>query len=147
VTHKPLRLLAEDASDLEIVSAAAQDAILQVADAVWLPASRRFTLKIQRFVWEADSAPSTDAAGKGKRVWAALSFDGVLSVRARQVAQSRRDAFASLLSISFEAGQAPSGMVILDLADGGAIALDVECLDVVLADLGPAREAVGRPQH
>jgi hypothetical protein len=142
VTHKPLRLLAEDISDLQIVSAAAQDAILQVADAVWLPAARRFTLKIQRFVWEADSA-----IGKGQRVWAALSFDGVLSVRAKQVAQSRRDAFASLLSISFEAGEAPSGLVTLNLADSGAIALEVECLDVVLADLGAAREAVGRPQH
>lgn len=142
MTHSPLRLLAQDASDLEIVSAASQDAILQVADAVWLPAARRFTLKVQRFVWEAGGDK-----GKGERVWAALSFDGVLSVRAQKVAQSRRDGFASLLSISFAAGEAPSGLVTLNLADGGAIALEVECLDVVLADLGSPREAVARPQH
>jgi hypothetical protein len=143
VAHKALRLRGEDSGDLEIISAAAQDAIFTVADGVWLPTLRRFTLKIQRFVWETEG--STD---KGERVWAALSFENVLGVRAQKVAQSRRDAFASLLSIRFEAaGIAPAGMVTLNLADGGAIALDVECLDVVLADIGPAREAVGRPQH
>jgi Protein of unknown function (DUF2948) len=143
VAHTPLRLLAEDAGDLEIISAAAQDAIFQVADAIWLPAARRFTLKVQRFVWEADTTK-----GKGERVWAALSFDGVLGVKAHRVSQSSRDAFASILSISFdEAGVAPAGIVTLMLADGGAIALDVECIDAVLADIGPAREAVGRPVH
>lgn len=142
MAHTLLRLLAEDASDLEIVSAAAQDAIFKVADAVWLPSTRRFTLKVQRYVWEGASAN-----GKGERVWSALSFDGVAGVRAQNIAQSRRDAFASLLSIGFEAGDAPSGIVTLTLADDGVIALDVECLDAVLADLGEAREAVGRPQH
>jgi hypothetical protein len=143
VTHVPLRLLAQDTSDLEIISAASQDGIFQVADAIWLPSARRFTLKIQRFVWEAGTQTK-----KGERVWAALSFDGVLGVKAHKVAQSARDAFASILSISFEeAGVAPSGMVTLTLADGGAIALDVECIDAVLADIGPAREAVGRPVH
>ena len=142
MTHKPLRLLAEDASDLEILSAAAQDSIFQVADGVWLPAAMRFTLKIQRFVWEAN-----ENIGKGERLWAALSFDSVLGVRAQKIAQSRRDAFASMLSISFKLGESPAGEVTLTLADGGIIALDVECLDVVLADLSDTREAVGRPAH
>jgi hypothetical protein len=142
VAHRPLRLLAEDSADLEIISAAAQDGIVQIGDGVWRPAARRFTLKMQRYVWEAAAAH-----GKGERVWAALSFDSVLSVKSQNVGQSRQDAFASLLSISFEAREAPSGVVTLNLADGGAIALEVECLDVMLADLGDAREAIGRPQH
>jgi hypothetical protein len=142
VAHKALRLLAEDAVDLEIISAACQDAIFMVADAVWLPSARRFTLKLQRFVWEADRS-----TGKGERVWAALSFDGVMGVKSHRVAQSSRDAFASILSVGFEADVAPAGVVTLMLADGGAIALDAECIDAVLADIGPAREAVGRPQH
>ena len=95
--HTPLRLLSHDNEDLEIVSAAVQDGIFQVKDAVWLPSARRFTLKLQRFVWEGASASS-----KGARVWAALSFDGVLGVKAHKIAQSRSDAFASLLSISFD---------------------------------------------
>jgi hypothetical protein len=142
VAHKALRLLAQDHEDLAIVSAAVQDSIFMVADAQWLPAARRFTLKLQRFVWE-----GADRSTKGERVWAVLSFDNVLSVRAHKVAQARRDAFASLLSISFEAGQSPTGTIAVNLADGGVIALEVECLDVVLADLGAPREAVGKPEH
>lgn len=140
--HTPLRLLSHDNEDLEIVSAAVQDGIFQVKDAVWLPSARRFTLKLQRFVWEGASASS-----KGARVWAALSFDGVLGVKAHKIAQSRSDAFASLLSISFEAGVAPAGTIKLNAADGGTIALDVECIDIVLADLGAPRDAIGTPQH
>lgn len=143
MTHMRLRLLAEDTSDLEIISAASQDAIFQVADATWLPSARRFTVKIQRFVWEAASR-----SGKGERVWSVLSFDGVLGVKSHRVSQSSRDAFASILAIGFEeAAVAPAGLVTLALADGGAIVLDVECIDAVLADIGPAREAVGRPMH
>lgn len=142
MAHRPLRLLAEDAADLAIISAAAQDAIIQIGDGVWRPAARRFTLKIQRYVWE-----DVSRQGKGERVWAAVSFDGVLSVKAQNVSQMRPDAFASLLSISFEAQEAPSGIVTLNLADGGAIALEVECLDVILADLGSPRQAIGRPEH
>jgi hypothetical protein len=144
VAASPLKLLGLDKEDLQIVSAAAQDAIFKVADAVWLPSARRFSIRLQRFVWERDNG----AGAKGQRIWAVLSFEGVLGVKAHKVAQSRRDAFASLLSISFEeAGEAPAGMITLSLADGGAIALDVECIDAVLADIGEAREAVGRPDH
>ncbi len=142
MVHTPLRLLAEDSGDLEIVSAAAQDGIFSVGDATWHPAARRFTLKLQRFVWEVKEVDR-----KGERVWSVLSFEGVLGVKAYKIAQSKRDAFASLLSISFEAGVAPSGLVTLNLADGGAIALDIECLDVVLSDIGEAREAIARPVH
>ena len=46
---EPLRLLAEDADDLHIISAALQDAILRPVDIVWEPSSRRLTLKLSRF--------------------------------------------------------------------------------------------------
>ena len=49
---EPLRLLAEDADDLHIISAALQDAILRPVDIVWEPSGRRVTLKLSRFCWE-----------------------------------------------------------------------------------------------
>ncbi len=140
--HSSLRLLAEDEADLSIISAAVQDAILRVSDAVWLPAKRRFSLRLQRFVWEAGSE-----RGAGQRVWAAVAFDGILSVKSKKVAQSRRDAFASLLAITFETEQAPGGKLRLALADGGEILLQAECIDVTLADLSEPRDAVARPKH
>ena len=64
---EPLRLLAEDADDLHILSAALQDAILRPVDIVWEPASRRVTLKLSRFCWECG----------GTRVMAAMQFGDV----------------------------------------------------------------------
>lgn len=137
----PLRLVAADAEDLAVVSAAVQDGLFKVADADWLPGLKRFTLRLQRYRWE------EEAPGPGQRVWAALAFERVLAVRARKVAQTRRDALASLLSLGFEEADPPAGRVLLALADGGEIALDVECLDVLLVDLAEPRPAVARPDH
>jgi hypothetical protein len=142
-----LKLLAEDRDDLLIVSAAVQDAIFKVSDAVWLPNKRRFTLRLQRFVHPDETGKGTGSASHGQRVWAALAFEGVLAVQAKKVAQSRRDAFASLLSLAFEPGEAPGGKLTLSLADGGEILLQLECIDAVLVDLSPAREAVAKPDH
>ena len=142
-----LRLLAEDADDLLIVSAAVQDAIFKVSDAVWLPNKRRFTLRLQRFVHLDETANGKGKPIHGQRVWAALAFEGVLAVQAKKVAQSRRDAFASLLSLAFEPGEAPGGKLTLSLADGGEMLLQLECIDAVLVDLSPAREAVAKPDH
>lgn len=143
----PLRLMAADPADLEVLSAAAQDAVFAVEAAQWLPSLSRFTVQVQRFRWEVAAGLTGRVTAKGERVLAALSFDRVLRVRARKVAQARGQAFASLLSVAFEASDAPSGTVTLNLADGGAIALDVECIDAILADLGPPREAVAAPEH
>ncbi|GBF58297.1 hypothetical protein PbB2_01970 [Candidatus Phycosocius bacilliformis] len=142
MVHAKLRLLAQDEADLPILSAAVQDGIFKVADATWTPAKRRFAIKLQRFVWEAPPRK-----GAGQRVWAVLSFEGILAVQARKVAQSRRDAFASLLAILFEPGEAPGGKLRLSLADGGEIVLEAECIDITLADLSEPREAVARPRH
>ena len=46
-------LAAEDAEDLQIVSAKLQDAVAKVADLVWLPKARRFAALFNRFKWEA----------------------------------------------------------------------------------------------
>jgi len=45
---EPLRLLAEDADDLQIISAALQDAILRPIDIVWEKAARRLTVTLSR---------------------------------------------------------------------------------------------------
>ncbi|WP_296482272.1 DUF2948 family protein, partial [Phenylobacterium sp.] len=41
---KALKLLAEDAEDLEVVSAALQDAVLKIGDIAWEAKARRLTL-------------------------------------------------------------------------------------------------------
>jgi hypothetical protein len=133
-------LAAEDADDLEIISARLQDAVTQVRDLVWLPKTRRFAGLFNRFKWE---------TGENLRVRARLHFDHVLSVRSHNIRSDRRDAVVSLLAIRYQRHDAedPAGTIELVLSGGGTIRLDVECIDAGLADLGSPWAARARPQH
>lgn len=139
----PLRLLAEDAADLEILAAAAQDALVRVGDVSYDRKTRRFTALINRFRWE-----TAKTSGPYERVRAALAFEGVLGVKSRKVRTEASDALAALLSLTFApASEPPGGEVRLAFAGGGDIALDVECLDATLVDIGPAWPTPRRPEH
>jgi len=138
-----LKLLAEDAADLDIIAAAAQDALVRVSDLAFDKKSRRFTAVINRFRWEA-----AGDRGPFERVRAALSFEGVLNVKSRKVRQEAPDALAALLQIDFTpAEEPPGGAVQIVLAGGGEIAIEVECLDALLMDLGPVWPTPRRPDH
>ena len=133
---EPLRLLAEDADDLHIISAALQDAILRPVDIVWEPSSRRVTLKLSRFCWECG----------GTRVMAAMQFGDVTAVKSRRLPRLPESAL-ELLAMDFEPGEAPGGRVILMFAGGGDLRIDVECLDAVLTDLSERWPARLAPTH
>jgi hypothetical protein len=138
-----LKLLAEDAADLDIIAAAAQDALLRVRDISFDKRARRFATFINRFRWEA-----AGETGPYERIRAALSFEGVLGAKSRNVRHESPEALAAILSISFEPDQEPPGGTLkVLLAGGGEIALEVECLDAVLVDVGPAWPTPRRPDH
>ncbi len=137
-----LTLLADDEEDLKVLSAAAQDAVCVIGDIVYEPAPRRLTVALNRFRWEGPSGKRG-----GERVRSALQFGGVLEVKAHRLRRDARHAVLSLLSIAFEAGDAPSGAVVLTFAGGGALRAEVECLDVVLADLSDPWATPRRPEH
>ena len=135
----PLRLVAFDQQDLEPVSAALQDAVALLGDFEFDRRNKRFTIAFNRFQWE--------AGRRNRRVRAGLQIGGVLSARSRNIRQGAEDAVVNLLSISFEAGEEPSGEVVLVFSGGGELRLNVECLDVVMADLSGSWRASGRPEH
>lgn len=133
---EPLRLLAEDADDLHIISAALQDAILRPKDIVWEPSARRVTLQLSRFCWECG----------GTRVMSGMQFGDVVAVKSRRLSRSPDHAL-ELLAMDFEPGDAPGGRVILMFAGGGDLRIDVECLDAVLTDLSERWPARVAPTH
>jgi hypothetical protein len=135
-----LMLAAQDAEDLEILSARLQDAAGKLKNFVWLPKKRRFAALVNRFQWE---------AGKNLRVQAGLHFDGVLAVQSNQVKLGAGDAVVSILALRFTAndGEDPGGVIEIVLAGGGAIRLGVECIDAGLADLTGPWAARGKPDH
>jgi len=139
----PLKLMAEDVADLEIIGAAAQDALLRMGDITIDRKQRRFTAIINRFRWE-----KADGGQTFERVRAAISFEGVLGVKSRRVRPDIPEGLASILSIGFIPDEEPPGGVVrLLLAGGGEIALDVECLDALLMDLGEAWRTPRKPDH
>jgi hypothetical protein len=137
-------LAAEDAEDLEIISARLQDAVARLKDLVWLPKSRRFAALFNRFKWE-----EAEKQGVALRVQARLSFEAVLSAKSQNIAYGGPDRILSLLAIRYtqKAPDDPAGTVDLMFSGGGTIRLEVECLEATLSDMSGEWAARGRPSH
>jgi DUF2948 family protein len=140
-----LRLAAMDAEDLAVISAHVQDAVLKVGDMTYLPREHRFVVAMNRFIWEKAEGRRRDY----ERRRAALTFDRVKSVKLSRVDRNRPDAVLELLAVEFAPAVAgdPGGAVTLVFAGDGAIQLDVEVIEVRLADLGAAWATAAKPAH
>jgi len=136
-----LKLVALDQEDLSVISAHLQDAIVRVGDLAYLPAEHRFALVARRFDWEAgaDEQPRRRLTG--------LHFERVTGVRVRGIDRGKPDDVLNLLAIAFDSGDAPSGTATLIFAEGAAIQVELECIEMQMKDLGPVWEAEGRPTH
>ena len=141
----PLKLSAEDAEDLTVIAACLQDAVTRMPDLAYQPKQRRFAAVFSRFKWE-DQFGSTRRARPKWWVRSGIHFDGVLSARFRGLNQDSDQAL-ELLTIEFEQGEDGSANILLDFAGGGAIQLDVECIDCHLTDLGRSWRGRRRPTH
>lgn len=126
-----LRLVAEDVEDLQVISAAIQDAVLKAENLKYDRKRRRFTLEVNRFQWE----EASEKKGPKGRVRALLAFDSVLAVKTRAVTKSDPDMVMSLLSLEFSAdAEPPGGEISLLFSGDGELKLTVEALDVTLLD-------------
>jgi hypothetical protein len=128
-----LKLIALDADDLAVISAHVQDAALRASDIIWRQSEKRLVVGINRLDWEQTLKGGTAA----RRLISALRFDRVLACKSRNIELgAREEAALELLGIEFHAADAPGGSVVLLFSHGGALRLDVECLECELADLG-----------
>ena len=132
--ERPLRLIAEDVGDLEVISTLVQDAVLSVSDISFDRKRRRLGLLLNRFRWE-DAENAKKRSRPFERVRSVLSIDDAMKVATQGVDPSEKDTVLSVLSLGFEPGEDGTGRVILTLAGDGAIAADVEALNVVLQDV------------
>jgi Protein of unknown function (DUF2948) len=144
----PLRLVAQDADDLKVISALVQDAVLPVTEMTHDPKRRRFALMLNRFRWE-DREEAARAGRPFERVRSVLVVEDVLKVQSLGFDRADPDLVLSLLSISFLPGQDGTGRITLTLAGDGAIALDVEAMELRLDDVTrPYRAPSGKaPRH
>ena len=143
--HRRLRLRAQSADDLEVMSALLQDALLPMAEASWDAQRRRLVLVAQRFRREAP--PLERRREFGERVSTALRFDNVLRVLSVGLDRSDPRSVAYLLRLVFEPTDGCAGMVRALCSNHAEIRIEVECLDAYLSDVSRPWVAVGRPRH
>ncbi|HWV44391.1 DUF2948 family protein [Pseudorhodoplanes sp.] len=138
-----LKLIALDREDLEIVSAHLQDAVVKIGEVLWRPNENRVVIALNRFDWEA----AVGERPEWRRRRAALRFDRVLSCKCKSLDCSAKEQVLNLLAVEFHETDAPGGVVTLSFSGGGALRLDVECLEVEVVDLGPVWQAARCPEH
>jgi hypothetical protein len=143
-----ISLRAETQADLSVMAALVQDAVLPITEIVWEAKARRLALLINRFRWE-DKAQAEAEGRPYERVRALLVVSDVTHVASQGIDRGDQDVVLSLLDIAFEPAQDGAGRVVFTLAGDGAIAADVECLDVDLRDVErPYRAPSGNaPRH
>jgi hypothetical protein len=127
------KLIALDADDLAVISAHVQDAFVQTGDIIWRQAEKRLVIGMNRLDWEQTLGGATEP----RRLIAALRFDRVLSCKSRNIDLDAPRTTLELLGIVFHPSEPPGGSAVLMFSRGGALRLDVECLECELADLGP----------
>jgi hypothetical protein len=144
---KPLKLIALDGEDLEVISASVQDALARIGDIAWIPAEKRFVILLNRFAWETalNSTDSREFSFERRR--AALHFERVEAVRRRKVRQDTQDAVLNLLAVRFNETEMPAGTIDLIFSSDAVIRLEVECIEARLCDLGPSWTTECCPDH
>lgn len=146
----PLRLKALDTEDLAVIAALVQDAVFPAAEMKWDRKARRFAILLNRFRWE--DAPKAEKRKRSyERVQAVLAVEDVLKVQTQGVDKADADMVYSLLAIAFLPDEDGTGRVELTLAGDGAIALEVEALEVLLRDVtrpyvAPSKKAPSHPE-
>ena len=139
-----LKLLALDDEDLSVVSTHMQDAVFKCGDLQYWPSKKQFAVAVNRFAWEETEKGSQPF----ERRRAALVFKQVKGVKSTGFDRTDRASVLSLLAVTYEKdGEGPEGAIELVLSGGGAILLDVDCIEVQLADTGGAWETKLKPRH
>ena len=108
----PLNLGAMDADDLSVISSLVQDAVFPSSEMRWDAKNARFAILLNRFRWEEGPARAT----RPERVQSVLSFQTVRGVASNGIDRSDKDLVLSVLSVSFEPGEDPSGYITITLA-------------------------------
>ncbi|HUF86761.1 MAG TPA: DUF2948 family protein [Thermohalobaculum sp.] len=147
-SDRPLKLRAESEDDLAVISSLVQDAVGKTADIHWLAKKHRVVLMLNRFRWE-NHIGDRAGARACERVRTALTLEAALRVRARGLDPRDGEQVFELLALLFQPRDGPSGTLILTMAGGAELAVEVECLELSLADLSRPWAARARtvPAH
>ncbi|MES5098310.1 DUF2948 family protein [Agrobacterium sp. BA1120] len=139
-----LKLMALDGEDLSVISTHMQDSVFKLKDASFDHKSGQFLLSANRFVWENGSKKGQTP----ERCRSVFALKRVGNARSHGFSRDNKEQVLSLLAVRFtQNGEGPEGTVELVLSGGGAIALDVECIEAQLTDVSGGWETASKPHH
>ncbi len=141
--RRELRLRAEDAEDLAVISACLQDALVSVRDLAYDRNARSFMLVANRFRWEG-CGRSGDL--RFERTLCGVQFGEINSVAYRGFHKSEEDRILCLLAIRPILGPA-GGVIHLEFAAGATIRLGAAAIRCRARDFGAPWPTSWQPGH
>ncbi len=136
-----LKLRAEDADDLAVISACLQDALVAVRDLAYVPEERSFLFVANRFRWENWLRPAPEEA-PFERVLCGITFSGVTAASYSGFRRTDNGRILSLLAIRPE-----DGAVRIEFSGDAAIRLEVARIRCHVRDLGDPWPTPWQPRH
>lgn len=132
--EKPVRLMAQSAEDLPVISALLQDALIDSKNISWMKKHGRVAILMSRFRWE-DRVAAERSGRPFERVQSMLVIDSARGLRASGVSPKDDDLILSVLALEFGETADGAGTLTVTLSGDGALAVDVECVDIRLQDV------------
>ncbi|MZR31438.1 DUF2948 family protein [Sneathiella litorea] len=143
---KALKLIAAEAEDMEILSAALEGMITSPGEMSYLKSMRAFTVMGSRFKWEDATGPSKSDKN-WFRIRTGIFFGDVMSIKSAGITQANPKEVLELLSLSTHVGEDAQAEIRLNFAGGGTLSLATECINVTLTDTGEPWTTELKPGH
>jgi hypothetical protein len=143
-----VRLRAASVSDVEVISALLQDAIIPGEDMTFDRAGRRFVMVANRFCWDRpplEGVTSESGAPVYERRLCGVRIEGVNGVESAGMPATRRGALLNLLAITV--ADAADARVEILFSDGVSLRLAVDGISILAEDLDDGRPATVMPAH
>ena len=154
-----LRLRAQDADDITVLSSLFQDAIIPGSDVHFDKANKRFVLVANRFCWERPPLDGVSLEGGGivyERVLCGMQIFNVENVLQSRMPANRSDSLLSLLALQVEpfqdATEKQSANLVkrtisLLFSGNTTIKLLVSEIDIIVEDIDLTRPTAVHPWH
>ena len=143
-----VRLRAASVSDVEVISALLQDAIIPGEDMTFDRAGRRFVMVANRFCWDRpplEGVTSESGAPIYERRLCGVRIEGVNGVESAGMPATRRGALFNLLAITV--ADAADAKVEILFSDGVSLRLAVDGISILAEDLDDGRPTSVMPAH
>ena len=139
-----VKLIARTESDLRVISAHLQDAIVDVADIASLEKNRIFLMQLNRFMWE---DVEKGVFRKNKRIRTVLKFENVIKVQTKNINQSKKDKFLDFLTIETNLMPDNNYEMRIIFAGDSVVKIISEVIEITLDDQGEAWDTKNTPKH